>query len=91
MRYVVQIDFSTSEVDLDSGNAGFEDGLTRLYVAVRALSAWSRQEATGRVDFLLCEAAGPDELISIAKRIHETIHVRPVFLPEKQPEPLFGF
>jgi hypothetical protein len=91
MRLVIQVDFSTAGDDLALGEIDFENDLTRLYLGVGAQKVWSKQIATGRVDFVLCELGGPSEITPIAKRIYDNVRVRPVFLPEKQTNSLFGF
>ncbi len=91
MRLVIKLDFSTSEIALDLGKPAFETELTRLYTSVPALKAWSKQGPAGRFDLLLCDLKGPREIMAIAQRIHESLRLRPIFLPQQQAEPYFGF
>lgn len=91
MRFVMQVDFSTSASSLPLGEAAFENELTRLYLELKAEAVWSVQKNGGRIDYILCDGPGPRDLTGIARKIHETTSVRTVFLPAKASDHLFGF
>lgn len=94
MRFLIKIDIPPANMTNCRATEGpdFENELTRLYLAVGALSAYTRINEDGsRTDAVVVEISHAQELNPKAKMIFELLNVRPRFMLETDKKGAFGF
>lgn len=91
MRFLFHIELPTEQENSGIGTPGFENQLTRVYLAAGARSAYSNCVAGRRTDIIVVEIDDVCELTPRAKTIFEFLNVRPTILPETDAKDSFGF
>ncbi|HVW73120.1 MAG TPA: hypothetical protein VHC39_05750 [Rhizomicrobium sp.] len=91
MRFLMRIELPTQQEKPAIGSPGFEDQLTRVYLAAGARSAYSNCVDGRRTDVIVIEVEDIRELTPRAKLIFEFLNVRPTILPETGNADHFGF
>jgi hypothetical protein len=94
MRFLIKMDIRMSKMTRcrEADGSDLENELTRLYLAVGALSAYTRINEDGsRTDAVVVEISDARELKPKAKMIFELLNVRPRFMLETDKKDAFGF
>ena len=90
MRFLMKIVMPTADENALMGDPQLDQKLRQLYASAGGLEAYSRIEDGRRVDYILLDIVDLTLIAASAKRIFETLHVKPEFYPQKMGDPLFG-